>query len=67
MVYCDYTDYYLLKVSEYDLMEVLPGNMRCLKKQDEKSLQNQIELYYDRYFAWLTLCIQPDANNTFIC
>lgn len=53
MVYCDYTDYYLLKVSEYDLMESIARKYAMFKKkkQDEKSLQNQIELYYDECFA----------------
>lgn len=44
MVFCDFSDAYLLKVSEYDLMENINRKYELFKgrKQEEKSMQNQL-------------------------
>lgn len=49
MVFCDFSDVYLLKVSDYDLMVSIARKYDLFKKkkQEEKSMQNQLIGDYD--------------------
>jgi hypothetical protein len=53
MVFCNYSDYYLLKVNDYDLMVSIARKYEQFKrkKQEEKSMQNQIEMIFDEQYA----------------
>ena len=48
MAYCDYSDAYLLKVNEYDLMESIARKYEMFKKkkQAEKSMENRLYPVY---------------------
>lgn len=53
MVFCNYSDYYLLKVNDYDLMVSIARKFEQFKrkKQEEKSMQNQIEMIFNEQYA----------------
>jgi hypothetical protein len=53
MVFCNYSDTYLLKVNDYDLMVSIGRKYEQFKrkKQEEKSMQNQIEMIFDEQYA----------------
>jgi hypothetical protein len=53
MVFCNYSDTYLLKVNDYDLMVSIARKYEQFKrkKQEEKSMQNQIEIIVDEQYA----------------
>jgi hypothetical protein len=53
MVFCNYSDTYLLKVNDYDLMVSIGRKYEQFKrkKQEEKSMQNRIEMILDEQYA----------------
>jgi hypothetical protein len=52
MIYCDFSDEYLLEVNEYDLMVSIARKyeMYKRKKQEEKSMQNRLYPDFDDFY-----------------